>query len=81
MNLPDALLEATKARAAAEGTTVTDLVIEGLRARLAAPRVSERASVNPPTRRLGRQRVDISDNAAVLALLDAESDAAFRDPR
>ncbi len=81
MNLPDALLEDARARAAAEGSTVTNLVVEGLRARLAAPRASTRATINPPSRRLGRPRVDISDNQAVRTILDAETDRPFGDSR
>ena len=71
MNLPDSLLAEVKAKAAAEGSTVTQLVIEGLRGRLAAS-VSTRTTVSLPTRNLGHARVDISDNAAVRDALEAE---------
>ena len=72
MNLPDSLLAEVKARAAAEGSTVTELVIEGLRGRLAA--TSSTTTVSLPTRNLGRARVDISDNAAVRDALETDED-------
>lgn len=79
MNIPDGLLEEAKARAALEGSTVTGLVVEGLRARLAAPGVEAGTTITLPSRRLGRSAVDLSDNRSVLDLLDSDEDAAFRD--
>jgi hypothetical protein len=81
MNLPDSLLEDAKARAAAEGSTVTQLVVEGLRTRLSVPSTIERETVSPPRRRLGRAGIDISDNEATRELLDADDDSKYRDPR
>lgn len=81
MNLPDGLLEQAKARALAEGTTVTSLVIDGLRARLA-----DRAGGGPhpaalPSRKLGRAAVDLSDRDAVNDVLDADERDTYRDHR
>lgn len=75
MNLPDGLLEQAKARAATEGSTVTNLVVEGLRARLAAPPADAGTQISLPTRRLGRSAVDISDNRNVRDVLDSDEDA------
>lgn len=73
MNLPNALLEEARARAAAEHTTVTSLVIEGLRARLASPTGGRGvASLPLPSQDLGRALVDISDNVAVREALESE---------
>jgi len=81
MNLPDSLLAEAKAKAAAEGSTVTQLVIEGLRSRIAAPSAVASTTITLPSRRLGRALVDISDNAAVRGILDAAEEQSFRDPR
>lgn len=81
MNLPDGLLEEAKARAAAEGSTVTQLVIEGLRHRIAAPDQGVSTRVALPSRSLGRARVDLSDNRAVREILDDEADLGRHDPR
>lgn len=75
MNLPDSLLAEAKARASAEGSTVTQLVVEGLRGRLAASSVTQ-TTVSLPTRKLGRAKVDISDNTAVRDTLDDHTDAS-----
>ena len=80
MNLPDALLEQAKAVAAAEGSTVTQLVVEGLRQRVSAAARTP-TTISLPTRAMGPAKVDISDNAAVREILDADEDARFRDPR
>jgi hypothetical protein len=73
INLPDALAEATKARARAEGRTFTSLVEEGLRS------VRERAAEPAPADPLpaygdprGRFLVDPSDRDALWAALDAD---------
>ncbi len=81
MNLPDSLLDAAKAKAATEGSTVTQLVVEGLRLRISAPAASATTTVNLPTRNLGRALLDLSDNAAVREVLDAEDDEKYRDNR
>lgn len=73
INLPDALAEAAKARAAEQGRTFTSLVEEGLRAVLAEPRTP------PPPAKLpvsgvvgGRALVDILDKEALWEILDAD---------
>lgn len=73
INLPDALVEAAKAKAVAEGRTFTSVVEEGLRATLAlpAPRdepVSLPAYGDPD----GRFLVDPADRDAVWDVLDAD---------
>lgn len=75
INLPDALAEAAKARAAAEGRTFTSVVEEGLRAVLADDRPVT-------TRRLptfgepgGGLLVDLLDRDAVWDALDADDPA------
>jgi len=81
MNLPDGLLAEAKTKAAAEGSTVTQLVVEGLRARISAPAAATATTIALPTRKLGRARVDISDNAALAELLNEQSDAKYRESR
>jgi hypothetical protein len=81
MNLPDSLLAEAKAKAAAEGSTVTQLVVEGLRNRIAAPASATPTTISLPTRNLGRSAVDISDNVAVRDILDSDEDLTYRDPR
>lgn len=73
INLPDALAEAAKAKAAADGRTFTSLVEEGLRVVLAG---------SPPTRAIttlpaygeprGKVNIDLSDREALWAALDAD---------
>lgn len=73
INLPDALAEAAKARARAEGRTFTSLVEEGLRSVLSG--TAEQAPAGPlpaygdPQ---GRFLVDISDRNALWDALDAD---------
>jgi hypothetical protein len=73
VNLPDALADAAKARARAEGRTFTSLVEEGLRSVLS--RAEEPAQSDPlpsygdPQ---GRFLVDIADRDALWAALDAD---------
>jgi hypothetical protein len=73
INLPDALAEAAKARARAEGRTFTSLVEEGLRSVLA--RTEQPAPAEPlpaygdPQ---GRFLVDPADRDALWAALDAD---------
>ncbi|MHB1173043.1 MAG: hypothetical protein ACYCZY_11265 [Lacisediminihabitans sp.] len=81
MNLPDGLLEQARATAAAEGSTVTQLMIEGLRSRIAGASSEKRSQISLPSRKLGKASVDLSDNRSVRDILDAGEDAAFRDPR
>ena len=75
INLPDALADAAKARARAEGRTFTSLIEEGLRTVLA--RADEPPS--PPVEPLpaygdpqGRVLVDLADPEAVWSALDAD---------
>ncbi|MBA3741806.1 hypothetical protein [Sporichthya sp.] len=73
INLPDALGEAAKAKAAAEGRTFTSLVEEGLRAVLG--KTDEDAAPKPlPTfgDRTTRFLVDPADREAFAAALDAD---------
>lgn len=73
INVPDALAEAAKARARAEGRTFTSLVEEGLRCVL--DRTDEVTPVEPlPTygRPGGRVLVDLTDRDALWAALDAD---------
>ncbi|WP_250287101.1 MULTISPECIES: hypothetical protein [unclassified Frankia] len=73
INLPDALAEAAKERARAEGRTFTSLVEEGLRSVLA--RGEQPVHVDPlpaygdPQ---GRFLVDVTDRGALWAALDAD---------
>lgn len=73
LNLPDALFEAAKQGAAAEGVTMTSYVEEALRARLAS---TGSAAVDPvilPTwsgHSAGGYRIDIADRDALWAVLD-----------
>ena len=74
MNLPDALLEHAKAVAAKEGSTVTALVVEGLRLRVES-RGREAKPIALPSRNLGGASVDLADNRAVLDVLDSDDDS------
>jgi hypothetical protein len=73
INLPDALAEAAKARARAEGRTFTSLIEEGLRTVLSRP--DEPAPISPlpaygdPR---GRVLVDLADRDALWSALDAD---------
>jgi hypothetical protein len=73
INLPDALADAAKARARAEGRTFTSLVEEGLRTVLDRP--IEPTVIEPlPSygRPDGRVLVDLTDRDTVWAALDAD---------
>jgi len=74
LNLPDALAEAVKARAAAQGRTFTSLVEEGLRAVLMTPEATDRPAAKLPVsgRPGGRILVDLHDRDAVWDALDAD---------
>ena len=74
MNLPDALMEQVRARAAASGRTTTSLVEEALRMLL------ETSGTGAPSRELpaygnpdGRFLVDLEDRDALWAALDDRS--------
>ncbi|MDN5855599.1 MAG: CopG family transcriptional regulator [Actinomycetia bacterium] len=73
LNLPDALAEAAKARAAQEGRTLTSLVEEGLRTVLARPAGPGTATVLPTYGHPdGRVLIDLTDRDAVWDALDAD---------
>ena len=71
INLPDALADAAKARARAEGRTFTSLVEEGLRAVLDQEPTSATSPEPLPTygRPDGEVLVDIADRDALWAVL------------
>jgi len=74
INLPDALAETVKAKAAAEGRTFTSLVEEGLRTVVAAGQEpsappSPLPSYGDPN---GRPLIDLSDRDALWDALDAD---------
>lgn len=73
LNLPDALLEEAKARAAQEGRTVTSLLEEGLRTVLA--RRPPRRAVQLPAygSGTGAVLVDLDDRRALAEALDADA--------
>lgn len=67
--LPDALAEWAKRRAAEDGTTLTNLIEEGLRLVLTAP--AQRSLVDLPVHReSGRALIDILDKDALWQALD-----------
>jgi plasmid stability protein len=73
INLPDALAEAVKARAAAEHRTFTSLVEEGLRAVLQDREPAGPAEPLPAYGdRSGRFRIHPADRDALWAALDAD---------
>ena len=72
INLPDALAEAAKAKAAAEGRTFTSLVEEGLRAVLAVEPPSAPTTLPAYGTPGGTVLVDVSDREALWAALDAD---------
>ncbi len=75
INLPDALGEAAKRRAAEEGRTFTNLVEEGLRTVLAAPlRTDEPPELPVYGDPSGRFLVDLSDRSALWEALAAGDD-------
>jgi hypothetical protein len=76
VDLPDELLRQARARAAAEGTTLTALLAEGLRLRLAGPPADRRRPKRLPISTVGgglQPWIDPSSNAS---LLDAADDSA-----
>jgi hypothetical protein len=73
INLPDALAEAAKERARAEGRTFTSLVEEGLRSLLAHAEPPARVKPLPAYGDTqGRFLVDITDRDALWAALDTD---------
>lgn len=71
--LPDELYRQVKERARAEDQTVTSFLEEALRrelARRAEPRTAERFVLRPSGRGGVRPGVDLTNNAALLDLLD-----------
>ncbi len=72
INLPDALAEAAKARAAAEGRTFTSVVEEGLRAVLAAEPTSAPVALPAYGAIDGTVLIDLTDHEALWAALDAD---------
>lgn len=71
LNLPDALAEEAKERAAAEGRTFTSLVEEGLRIVLESRR--DRPARQPlPTFQGGGFMIDLEDKDALWEILDAD---------
>jgi hypothetical protein len=74
INLPDGLAEAAKAKAAAEGTTFTKLVEEGLRVVLEGEGADGAASEPLPAYGDpgGTILIDLTDHDAVWNALDAD---------
>jgi plasmid stability protein len=72
INLPDALAEAAKAKAAAEHRTFTSVVEEGLRAVLARSDVPTRVVLPAYGAPDHHPRIDLLDRDAVWAALDAD---------
>lgn len=72
LNLNDALVAAAKARALAEGTTMTSLIEESLRARLATAQTTPTVQLptfgTPGTEAF---RIDIRDRDALLDAMDS----------
>jgi len=72
INLPDALAEAAKAKAAAERRTFTSVVEEGLRAVLSAPAARQTTELPTYGDPDGAVLVDLLDRDAVGDALDAD---------
>jgi hypothetical protein len=74
LNLPDALVEAAKAKASAEGRTFTSVVEEGLRAVLTIPDPRSTTVTLPAFGDPDQQfLVDLDDRDAVWAALDTDT--------
>jgi plasmid stability protein len=81
VNLPDDLLATLKKRAAEQGTTVTALIEDSLRASLGGRRnraKKERTSLATFGRKGLQPGVDLDDSAALLELMDSPHGAAGR---
>ena len=77
INLPDALLAEAKARAAAQGRTLTSLIEEGLRAVLEEDDAADGQPLEPLPRfgdPNSRFLIDISDREALWQALDADNE-------
>lgn len=74
VDLPDELLRQARARAAEEGTTLTALLAEGLRLRLAALGVAYRKRRPLPVSTVGGGLQPWIDPASNASLLDAADD-------
>lgn len=72
INLPDALAEAAKAKAAAEGRTFTSVVEEGIRAVLGTEPTIAAVTLPAYGAADGRVLVDLADREALWAVLDAD---------
>jgi len=72
LNLPDALAQAAKERAAREGRTFTSLVEQGLRAVLSEPPMSSPVLLPVSGRAGDRLLIDLLDKDALWAALDAD---------
>lgn len=72
INLPDALAEAAKAKAAAEGRTFTSVVEEGLRAVLAVEPTISPITLPAYGTSGGKVLVDLADREALWAALNAD---------
>lgn len=71
INLPDALAEAAKAKAAAEGRTFTSVVEEGLRAVLAVEPTTAPVALPAYGTPGGTVLIDLADREALWAALDS----------
>lgn len=71
LNLPDALVEAAKRKAAEEGRTLTSVVEEGLRAALRESRPQDPVALPAYGSGRGRVLVDLDDRDALAEALDA----------
>jgi hypothetical protein len=74
LNLPDALAEAAKQRAASEGRTLTSLVEEGLRRVLEVERPTRRIVLPSHGSTNDKVLIDILDKEALWAAIDGEHD-------
>ena len=72
INLPDALAEAAKAKAAAEGRTFTSVVEEGLRAVLGSERPAPAVKLPAYGATDGKVLVDPADREALWVALDGD---------
>lgn len=75
LNLPDALADQAKRRAAEEGRTLTSLVEEGLRLVLEVERPSRRVDLPSHGTGVGRVNVDVLDRDALWGALDTDDPA------
>ncbi len=73
VNLPDALAEQAKKRAAEEGRTFTSLIEEGLRSVLSTERASPSDEPLPSFGAFGaKPKIDLEDREALWAALDRD---------